>query len=97
MNGHVFVFQTVIFKKKTTTTQNKQTKNNFVIRNAFIFKYFFSKLCHMMLIYQFALKKTTHTPYETDPVVLFYLDIYFLISQKAFRENCAAYLSCLLT
>lgn len=42
-------------------------------------------------------KKTTHTPYETDPVVSFYLDIYFLISQKAFRENCAAYLSCLLT
>lgn len=51
----------------------------------------------MMLIYQFALKKNTHTPYETDPVVSFYLDIYFLISQKAFRENCAAYLSCLLT
>lgn len=43
------------------------------------------------------IKKNTHTPYETDPVVSFYLDIYFLISQKAFRENCAAYLSCLLT
>lgn len=93
----MFLFFKPLYLKKKTTTQNKQTKNNFVIRNAFIFKYFFSKLCHMMLIYQFALKKNTHTPYETDPVVSFYLDIYFLISQKAFRENCAAYLSCLLT